>query len=83
MSLAQDEIDKAIADFDQAIHRDPKSIYVHMFRGVAWARKREWDRALADFDGELRLGNSLRASCLQNRGNVLALAGRYTEAEAA
>jgi hypothetical protein len=49
-----------LADYDQAIRLDPKSARVRYFRGVAYTRKRQWDRAIADFEEGQRLAGNDR-----------------------
>ena len=48
-------LDRAIADFDQAIQLDPKNTDVYTVRGMAWEAKGDFDRAMADFDQAIRL----------------------------
>ena len=49
------ELDKAIADFDEAIRLDPRSARAYANRGVVWRKKSELDKALADFNEAIRL----------------------------
>jgi len=44
-------LDKAMADFTTAIRLDPKSDVPYQNRGRAWARKKQYDKAIADFEG--------------------------------
>ena len=48
-------LDRAVADFDQAIRLDPKNTDVYTIRGMAWEAKGDLDRAIADFDQAIRL----------------------------
>jgi len=48
-------LDRAIADFDQAIRLDPKNPNTYTLRGMAWEAKGDFDRAIADFDQAIRL----------------------------
>jgi len=48
-------LDRAIADFDQAIRLVPKNTDVYTVRGMAWEAKGDFDRAIADFDQAIRL----------------------------
>src|SRR5262249_52387531 len=47
--LAHAETDRALADYDQAIRLNPKPAWHYHNRGLAHARKEQWDRAIADF----------------------------------
>src|ERR1700688_4313507 len=46
---AQGDLDRAMADFDQAIRLDPKDAQAYYNRGIAWEEKRSLREALADF----------------------------------
>jgi len=48
-------LDRAIADFDQAIRLDPKNTDAYTVRGMAWEAKGDFDRAIADYDQAIRL----------------------------
>ncbi len=48
-------LDRALADFDQAIRLDPKNSDAYTVRGMAWKAKGDFDRAIADFDQAIRL----------------------------
>jgi tetratricopeptide (TPR) repeat protein len=66
--------DRAIADYDEAIRRDPKFAIGFNNRGLAYLRKGDNDRAVADFDEAIRLdpkyaiGFNNRALAYQARG---------------
>ncbi|MBS7707910.1 tetratricopeptide repeat protein [Chelatococcus asaccharovorans] len=47
--LSDKELGIAIAEFDQAIMRDAKDYFPFFIRGVAWKRKNETTKAVADF----------------------------------
>jgi lipoprotein NlpI len=49
------DLDRAIADFDQAIRVDPKDAVAYAVRGMAWRAKGDLDRAIADLDQATRL----------------------------
>src|SRR5262249_20139860 len=83
--LAHAETDRALADYDQAIRLNPKPAWHYHNRGLAHARKEQWDRAIADFAKAKELagaGKHVALNGLANRANVLAMAGRIPEAEA-
>src|SRR5579871_17405 len=52
---AKGDLDRAIADDDQAIRLDPKYAIAHYNRGNAWFAKGDFDRAIADYDQAIRL----------------------------
>ena len=47
--LKQGQNDRAIADFNEAVERDPNFAKAYCNRGVAYAQKGQFDQALADF----------------------------------
>ena len=53
--VRQEEYDKAIADYDQAIRLDPKYAMAYNNRGHAWYAKEEYDKAIADYDKAIEL----------------------------
>lgn len=65
---AKGEIDRAIADFDEAIRLDPSQREAHIQRAIAWNRKGDRDRAKLDYDAVLRL-DPKHATTYNNRGN--------------
>ena len=54
------ENDKAIADLDQSIALDPQNPDAYGVRGDAWADKKDFDKAIADFSRVLRLDRATR-----------------------
>src|SRR5262249_41230877 len=42
--------DKAIRDFEQALDLDPNEAPAYEYRGVAWYFKKEYDKAIEDFE---------------------------------
>ncbi len=83
--LARGETDRALADYDEAIRLDPKSPWVHSFRGLAHTRKRRWDRAIADHAKAKDLAGSdkhLTFNCISSHADILAMTDRIPEAEA-
>jgi tetratricopeptide (TPR) repeat protein len=48
--LGKDELDRAVADFDQAIELDPNNAVSYLSRGYTYMEKGDRDRAIADFD---------------------------------
>src|SRR5262245_48317152 len=49
------ELDRAIADYNEAIRLNPKDDLAYSSRGSAWAAKGDLDRAIADFNEAIRL----------------------------
>jgi tetratricopeptide (TPR) repeat protein len=49
------EYDKALADYDQAIRRDPKQATFYCDRGTAHSYKRQDDQAISDYTEAIRL----------------------------
>ena len=62
--------DNAIADFTEAIQRDPKFTLAFQNRGRAWHKKAEYDRAVQDFGEALRL-DPKNAATFADRGASL------------
>ena len=59
--------DRAIADYDQAIRRDPEYAAAFNSRGYTYDSKGEFDRAIDDYDQAIRL-NPKYALAYNNRG---------------
>jgi tetratricopeptide (TPR) repeat protein len=49
------ELDRAIADFTQAIRLNPKDALAYSNRGLTWADKGDFDRAIVDYTTAIRL----------------------------
>ena len=64
---AKGDLDRAIADYSEAIRLDPKSGHAYLNRGSAWGTKGDLDRAIADFDQAIRL-DPKDAQAYYNRG---------------
>lgn len=62
--------DNAIADFGEAIQRNPKFTLAFQNRGRAWHKKGEYDRAIQDFGEALRL-DPKSAATFADRGASL------------
>ncbi len=73
------DIDKALADYDEAIKLDPSQGWVFNNRGIAWTDKHEYDRALADFNEALRL-DPQNANVFNNRGTIWRIKQIHDEA---
>src|SRR5262245_53095748 len=65
--MAKGDIARAIADYDEAIQRDPSQAAVFHNRGIACAAKGDFDGAIADYDEAIRL-NPKYAAAIGNRG---------------
>jgi tetratricopeptide (TPR) repeat protein len=68
------DLDRAIADYDQAIRIDPKNTRAYSVRGVAWAAKGDLDRAIADYYQAIRL-DPKNTNVYDNRGIAWAAKG--------
>jgi len=77
--LNKRELDRAIADYDQAIRLDPKFVFPFNGRGLAYQGKGLFDRAVADFDQAIALDPD-NAIPFNLRGNVYRAKGRYDRA---
>ena len=51
----KNELDRALADHDQAIKLDPKLAGAFQQRALTWQKKNDLDRAIADFDQAIKL----------------------------
>src|SRR5262249_7737007 len=63
------DVDRAIANFSEAIRLDPKYAEAYYVRGVAYGNKGDLDRAIADYSEAIRLDPKL-AAAYNNRGNA-------------
>jgi lipoprotein NlpI len=79
-------LDRAIADFDQAVRLDPKNSDVYTVRGMAWEAKGDFERAIADFDQAIRLdpknteAYTVRAMAWQTKGDLDRAIADYDQA---
>jgi lipoprotein NlpI len=62
-----DDLDRAIADYDEAIRLEPKFARAHNNRGLSYRQKGDLDRAIADCDEAIRLDPRF-APAYNNRG---------------
>ncbi len=73
------DFDRAIAAFSEAIRLDPNSRLALFRRGLSYGNKGEYDRAIADYSEVIRL-NPTDASSLINRGNAYRDKGEHDRA---
>jgi len=73
------ELDRAIADYDEAIRLNPNYALPYDNRGNAYKDKGEYDRAIADLDAAIRL-NPNYAKAYNDRGVVYASKRDYIRA---
>jgi len=80
---AQD-VDKAIADFTQAIRIDPKYLQAYTERGRAYMKKGDYDKAIADFTEQIRLETQpkLNAYAYNDRAEAYIKKGDFRQARA-
>jgi tetratricopeptide (TPR) repeat protein len=64
---AKGDLDRAIADYTEAIRLDPQHERAYVNRGNAWQAKGDLDRAIADYDEAIRL-DAKDADAYDNRG---------------
>jgi len=76
---AKAQYERAIADFDEAIHLDPKLAAAFYNRGLAYGSKDQYDRAIADFDEAIRLDPKF-VFAFNGRGDVYTLKAQYDRA---
>jgi tetratricopeptide (TPR) repeat protein len=82
LSLAwRDDLDGAIAAFDQAIAISPRLSFAYLNRGLAYGHKGELERALADLDRAVRYGPNA-ARTYYNRSLLRRQRGETDRAEA-
>jgi len=65
--LANEEFDKAITDYTEAIRINPDDARAYHNRGIAYSRKEELDKAIADYTDAIRI-NPDYATAYHNRG---------------
>ena len=53
-SVGKGDVDRGIADINEAIRLDPKYAYAYTVRAAIFAQKQDWDRALVDYDAAIR-----------------------------
>ena len=51
----EEDYDRAIADFTEAIRLDPKDDWAYYYRAQSWNAKGEYDKAIADLTEAIRL----------------------------
>jgi tetratricopeptide (TPR) repeat protein len=65
----KDDLDRAMADYNEAIRINPRYAIAYYDRGNAWRAKGDQDRAIADYDQALKL-DPKQADALVARGNA-------------
>ena len=63
------DLDKALADFDEAVKLDPKSALTHVDRGAIYQAKGDLDRAIADYDEAIEIDPNY-ANAFLSRANA-------------
>jgi lipoprotein NlpI len=77
--LAKGDLDGVIADCNEAIRLDPKSVTAYGYRGVAWRQKGDFARAIADYTTAIRLDPN-NATLRTNRGLAYFAKGDFSAA---
>jgi tetratricopeptide (TPR) repeat protein len=75
------ELDKALADFTEAIRLNPKEARAYTNRGNVWMLKKDYDQAIADYTEAIRL-NPKMAEAYNNRGLAWIKKGDVAKAQA-
>jgi tetratricopeptide (TPR) repeat protein len=75
------QYDRAIADYSQAILRDPKNKHAFAGRAFAYASQNDYDRAILDYDEAIRL-DPANPVPLRNRGLLFKWKGEIERANA-
>jgi tetratricopeptide (TPR) repeat protein len=75
----KNDLDRAIAEFSEAIRLDPKHALAFYNRGKAYGLKKDYDRAIADYTEAIRLDPGY-ATAFYNRGNTYAVKKDYDRA---
>ncbi len=73
------DLDRAIADFSEAIRLDPKDVWSYHNRGLAYAAKGDFDRAIADYSEAIRL-DPKDVLAYKNRGGAYLYSGALPKA---
>jgi Flp pilus assembly protein TadD len=68
-ALREENFDKAVAEFTEAIRLDPKDFLGYRYRGFAYASTKQWDNAIADFSELIRL-DPKDSNAYANRGGA-------------
>jgi tetratricopeptide (TPR) repeat protein len=74
------DTDRAIEDFDAAIRLYPDRSTTYIHRGLAWAKKRDFKRAIVDFGEAISRDPSQAFLALNDRGNAYEAVGEYERA---
>jgi tetratricopeptide (TPR) repeat protein len=73
------ELERAIADYDEAVRLDPENNLVYSYRGLVYKELGEYENAIADYDEAIRL-NPDYAYAYYNRGSAYSDIGEYEKA---
>lgn len=77
----QGDLDRALADHDEAIRLQPGSALLYFNRAITWMSKNDADRAIADFTAAIRLAPGFTLA-YRNRGDLLYGKGNFSSAMA-
>jgi tetratricopeptide (TPR) repeat protein len=75
------ELDKALADYSEAIKLEPRYSQAFSNRGLVFLEKKDYDKAIADFTESIRL-EPHEASSFSNRAAAYTAKARADEEEA-
>jgi tetratricopeptide (TPR) repeat protein len=77
--IGRGDLDRALADYDEAIQLDRGNVAAYRGRGLLWRQRGDADRALADLDHAIRLSFS-DPDIYRERGLIWYERGRYDRA---
>jgi tetratricopeptide (TPR) repeat protein len=79
--MLNNDVDKAMADFDAAVKADPTYPFAFDNRGDVWRARGQYDRAIAEYNEALRRDPNF-VSAYVNRGMAFAKMGNKVSAKA-
>jgi tetratricopeptide (TPR) repeat protein len=74
-----EDYDRAIAEYDNALHINPNFVEAYTGRGNAYYRSGNYDQAIEDYNEALRINPDF-VEAYNNRGNAKRSKGDYDEA---
>lgn len=79
--MKNDDLDRALADFDEALNITPNYAFAYDNRGDVWREKGQFDRAIADYNSAIRVDPTFTAA-YYNRGFTYERMGNKESARA-
>jgi len=56
----EEDLDKAISDYTEAIRLNPNNAEIYYNRGVGYGEKGDYDRTIADYESAMRIQREAR-----------------------